>query len=384
MSSSLRDQRLKTIDMISSINNDLRAKGHKVTLVIQRNSIRIRGTFPFSDGSKKRTYISSGLSADIKSAPIAEIRAIALLGAIKETGCVPNPLPWENKKLDKTGYPKVKCKDAILQLKEEFFGVNSRNKISRENTWTTMSYGLKLLDPDALCTTDYLASVIQNGTIDPDTGDVRENQKLKLKTYYKRLGKLIGLPDINSLDKIEVAYEPKKRDIPNHSELLEFALEVRNHPRYGWLSCCMILYGCRPSEALSLFPSDNGTAKVLTIKKKKGLPVRRTAMALPPEYVEKLNMLEITRPLEFINPIDFNPKRSKQITDQWGRWIKKVKPALQLYDLRHSWATRSIVEGVPTGLAAKSMGTSIKMFGDTYLETLDDNAISNYLKNRKK
>ena len=83
MSSSLKNQRLKTIEMISSINKDLRAKGHRATLEITNNQIRIRGTFPFQNGVKKRTYISTGLTADPKSPPLAEIRCIALLTAIK-------------------------------------------------------------------------------------------------------------------------------------------------------------------------------------------------------------------------------------------------------------------------------------------------------------
>ena len=115
--------------MISSINKDLRSKGHAVTLEILKDGIFIRGTFPVGDGTKKRKRISTGIKADPKSAPLAEIRAISLLTAIKETGSIPDPLPWENKKVDKSGYPKIKVKDAILQLKEEFFGLDTKNPI---------------------------------------------------------------------------------------------------------------------------------------------------------------------------------------------------------------------------------------------------------------
>ena len=381
MSSSLKNQRLKTVEMITSINKDLRAKGHKLTLEILKEGIWMRGTFPFKNGIKKRTYISTGLKADPKSAPLAEIRSIALLTAIKETGSVPDPLPWENKKVDKSGYPKILVKDAILQLKEDFFGVDTKNPISRNNTWKTMEYGLLKLNPDAYLTTDYLASMIIEGSKNPE-GSTMDNTKKKLKQYYKRLGNLAGLPDIKNLDKIEVVYETAPRVTTDLGDLLELTEEAINHPRYGWLTCCMIIYGCRPSETLSLIPKENGSAKVLTIKKKKGLPTWRTTMALPHDYPKKLNLFEINRPLSFNKPEDFDPVASKKITDQWGRWIKKLRPELTLYDLRHSWARRSIIEGVPSGLASRCLGHSITIFEKTYLETTDEKDIDDYI-NRK-
>ena len=378
MSSSLKNQRLKTIEMISSINKDLRAKGHRATLEITHNQIRIRGTFPFQNGVKKRTYISTGLTADPKSPPLAEIRCIALLTAIKETGSVPDPLPWENKKVDKSGYPKILVKDAILQLKEEFFGVATKNPISRNNSWKTMQYGFEKLNPDAYLTSDYLASMIIEGSKNQD-GITMDNTKKKLKQYYKRLGNLVGLPDINTLDKIEVVYEPPVRNAPDMKDLLDLAVETISHDRYGWLTACMIIYGCRPSETFSLIPNPNGTAKVLTIKKKKGLPTWRTTMAIPRDFPEKLNLFQISRPIEFKNPSDFDPVASKKVTDQWGRWIKKYDPELQLYDLRHSWARRSIIEGVPSGLASKCLGHSITVFEKTYLSTTSEKDVVDYL-----
>jgi len=381
MSASPRNQRLKTIEMISSINKDLRSKGHKVTLEIRREMVWIRGTFPVGDGTKKRKSISTGLKADPKSAPLAEIRSIALLTAIKETGSIPDPLPWENKKIDKSGYPRILVKDAILQLKEEFFGVDTKNPISRNNTWKTMEYGLSKLQPDAYLTSDYLASMIIEGSKNAD-GITMDNTKKKLKQYYKRLGNLVGLPDIKIIDKIEVVYEPPTRNAPDMKDLLDLAVMALSHDRYGWLTACMIVYGCRPSETLSLFPNANGTAKVLTIKKKKGLPTWRTTMAIPKDFPEKLNLIDqISRPIEFKNPEDFDPVESKKITDQWGRWIKKYDPELQLYDLRHSWARRSIIQGVPSGLAAKCLGHSISVFEKTYLSTTTEKDMVDYQSN---
>ena len=82
-----------------------------------------------------------------------------------------------------------------------------------------MQYGFEKLNPDAYLTSDYLASVIIEGSKNQD-GITMDNTKKKLKQYYKRLGNLVGLPDIKSLDKIEVVYEPPIRNAPDMKDLL--------------------------------------------------------------------------------------------------------------------------------------------------------------------
>ena len=373
--SSLQNWSLKTKELIDITNKDLRGRGHKASLEMFRGTIYIRGTFP----ERGRIKLDSGVKATVKGVALAETRLLDLLTAVKNTGSIPTPLPWENKILTKTGYPKVKVRDAIGLLKKEFFDVETSNSKSRLNTWTTMEYGLNKLDPGAYVTTDYLIAQIINKSKDPITGVTRANQKLKLKQYYKRLGKLIRLPDIDNIDKIEVVYEPKKRDIPDHGDLLDCAVMLLPHPKYGWITAATIIYGCRPSEVFSLFPNNNGTAKVFTIKKKKGLSTIRTAMALPKDYVDKLHLYEISRPIEFKYPKDFDPKTTKYLTDSWGSWLDKKYPGLNLYDLRHSWAKRSITASVPTGLAAKCLGHSVSIFEKTYLSTIDEKDVADYI-----
>ena len=380
-SSSLEDQRKKTKELIDVTNKDLRYRGHKATLAIHQEGIYIRGTFPTEEGNKRR-YIPTGLAISTKSVATAETRVLTLLSAIKTNGRIPDPLPWEAKKIDSKGYPKVKAIDAIAILKDQFFSVETTNPKSRLSTWKTMEYGLNKLDPGAYVTTDYLIAQIIDKSKDPKTGITRANQKLKLKQYFKRLGVVIGLPDINKINEIETPYEPKKRDIPitDPQELLDLAVKLIPHEKYGWLTAAMIIYGCRPSETFSLIPKPGGIASVFTIKKKKGLPTVRTAMALPTDFPEKLNMFEISRPLDFRRPEDFDPIATKKITDTWAEWLNKKVPGLNLYDLRHSWAKKSIREKVPTGLAAKCMGHSISMFEKTYLRTLDEEDVAAYAK----
>ena len=366
-------------ELIDVTNRDLRYRGHKASLCMVKDAILIRGTFPLEDGTKARKRITTGLKASTKSIPIAENRLLDLLTEINKIGSLPETLPWEVKTEVKKGYPKIKARDAIELLKNDFFNVKTTNPKSRFKTWEVIQNCLNKLDSGAFVTTDYLMAVVEKYAIDPETGAERSNFRLKLHQYFKRLGTLIELPDIEKIDGVKGEYKPKKRTIPPQEDLLLLAVQVRNHQEYGWLTAAMIVYGCRPSEALSLIPNRNGTASCLSIKQKKGLPDRRTAMALPKGYEEKLDLYNISRSVEFLEPEDFDPIEAKSFTNRWGKWLKRQSPDLQLYDLRHSWAKRSIREGVPSGLAAKALGHSISVFEETYLSTMDEIDIASFV-----
>ena len=380
--SSSEDWSLRTKELIDVTNKDLRARGHKASLEIFRKNIYIRGTFP----ERGRIKINTSIPASVKGVSLAETRLIDLLAAVKNTGAIPDPLPWENKQISSTGYPKVKVRDAIAKLKQQFFSTKTPNEESRQNTWNTMNYGLKKLDPGAYITTDYLLAQVAAKSFNTKTGEFSPNMKLKLKQYYKRLAETVNLPDVNKFKDIETPYEPEERVIPWELEdgILDFAEEIRNHPRYGWLTCCMIFYGCRPSESFFLMPKETGSATTYTIKQKKKLPKKRPAMILPDEihYIKKLNLLDINRPLTFETAADFSPNASKTICDAWLKWIVKLIPGIELYDLRHFWARRSIRQGVTTSLAVKTMGTSYRIFENTYLKTMGEEDVEDFLKRR--
>ena len=208
--SSSEDWSLRTKELIDVTNKDLRARGHKASLEIFRKNIYIRGTFP----ERGRIKINTSIPATVKGVSLAETRLIDLLAAVKNTGAIPDPLPWANKEISSTGYPKVKVRDAIAQLKKQFFSTKTPNEESRQNTWNTMNYGLQKLDPGAYVTTDYLLAQVVDKSFNTKTGEFSPNMKLKLKQYYKRLAKTVNLPDINKFDDIETPYEPEERIIP--------------------------------------------------------------------------------------------------------------------------------------------------------------------------
>ncbi|MCX5937550.1 MAG: hypothetical protein NTW02_04945 [Cyanobium sp. LacPavin_0920_WC12_MAG_62_9] len=183
---------------------------------------------------------------------------------------------------------------------------------------------------------------------------------------FKRLGKLAGIVALDELDAIRTPYEPGERNLPKQEELLELLDRTRGHQKYGWITAALVIYGCRPSEVFSLQPAADGTAKVLSVKRKGKLPSWRTALALPPEWAKKFGVMDISKPWYITSPSQYDSAEARRITQAWGCWLKAQAQGQQLYNLRHAWAVRSIHQGISASLAAKTMGQSLAVHHDTY------------------
>ena len=84
--------KLSTLDLI---NNQLKDEGKKFTLVAYRNKYQIRGTFRFSNGKKKRAYISLDVPAEELSLREAKKRCDMIFYRYEDLGFIPDVLPFE-------------------------------------------------------------------------------------------------------------------------------------------------------------------------------------------------------------------------------------------------------------------------------------------------
>ena len=117
----------------------------------------------------------------------------------------------------------------------------------------------------------------------------------------------------------------------------------------------------------SLRPADDGTAQVLTIKRKGKLPIWRTALALPVAACRGARQV----PWDVTAPAKYDSATAKLYCDRWQGWIRRRVPGFQLYDLRHAWAIRSISKLPSTSIAAKCMGHDIAVHHRTYHRWID-------------
>lgn len=76
-------------------------------------------------------------------------------------------------------------------------------------------------------------------------------------------------------------------------------------------------------------------------------------------------------PWDVASPTQYDSITAKLYTDRWMGWLRRQHPTLQLYDLRHAWAIRSISKIPSTSIAAKCMGHDIAVHHRTYHRWLD-------------
>ncbi len=137
-----------------------------------------------------------------------------------------------------------------------------------------------------------------------------------------------------------------EKDIPSDEELLAIWSSIKD-PRWKWVHGMSLAFGTRPSELLSIEFEDD-VINLMTYKTK-GKPYSREAWALPEEWIEELNLREMHKPT--CNRLNV----ARQYSDYMERNNLKHWP---LYNLRHAYAIRSLVQGIEISTAARLMGHS--------------------------
>ena len=246
-------------------------------------------------------------------------------------------------------------------------------------TWERLKAEVDRLPPAATLTMDLMVAVGEQ----QEPGSRTRQEFLKVA---KRVAKLVGIEGTERLDELKTPYIPSVRDVPSEEELADFLSEIDPTSPWAWPTWALVTYGCRPSETFSLVANGDGTASVLTVKRKGRPPEWRTALALPVSLRKEplvddmrggdLILLDMgaqgrSVPWDVKSPTEYDSATAKLYTDRWAGWLRRQHPTLQLYDLRHAWAIRSISKLPSTSLAAKCMGHKLSVHHDTYHRWLD-------------
>jgi len=319
---------------------------------------------------RKQRRINIGVPAVAGQLLSAESRVIHLAEEIARCGILPDQLPWasEISKSSVSVPTSFTIQQAIDALRADFWASKVRTSAA-ERSWDRIDCELKRLPAQATITVDLLAAIAA-------TTRAGSPSRVEACKVYKRLAKLAGLSDLDKLDTIRTPYEPAEREVPSDAEIIELLERTRNHKKYGWLTSALVTYGCRPSETVSLQPADDGTARVLTIKRKGKLPTWRTGLALQPEWVKQFEVDRVAKPWAVDAPAQYASDEARRLVQSWQAWLKAQAPGWQLYDLRHAWAVRSIRRGINASMAAKTMGHSLAVHHSTYNRWLEQRDVA--------
>ena len=351
------------IAALDQATSSLKKRGIKGRLIEHNGSLYWRGTFTDPTGERKDRRIHLGVPAQPGMVIQAESRVVDLIAAIERLGSLPNPLPWVSgsRKSSASLSPKaMTVAEAVTLLEADYWRKRDERTTAAERTWQRLKLETDRLPQQATLTVPLLQSVAEATKAGSRT-------RLEACKVFKRLGRVAKLDGVEVLDKSRTSYSPQERQPPSDEELLELVQNLPPNHHWSWPTWALVTYGCRPAEAFSLRPDADGTAQVLSVKQKRRRPVERTALALP---VGDVAEPKDNRSWRYNSPSEYDSFEAKRLTGAWGKWLAARSGGMQLYDLRHAWALRSIRRNINPSLAAETMGHSLEVHNNTYHRAL--------------
>ncbi|MBK1989445.1 integrase [Sphaerospermopsis aphanizomenoides BCCUSP55] len=372
---------------LKAINGRLRAARVSVYVRKSGNSLQLRTTLPIKpgdidkNGSGTKQYdISLGIPFNFDGLNTAEEEANELGKLIAR-----KQFQWTDKYLGKTR-KKLQSKtisDLIADFEQNYFQTRKRT-LKSENTFSSYFYiAQKHLPKDKSAINANFIEAVQTCS----SSDSVKNELIKV---IRVLCKCSGLevPELSNL-KIK-ATAKRKRDIPTDAEIeqeyLKFENYAINRPSklttredrnnwklWRWVYGMLATYGLRPIEIfvnpdLNWWLSPENTMNTWRVNEecKTG---ERESLPLYPRWVEEFNLKMDTEAIELLKAKIKDKVTSREINSArhgTDRWFRFVEIPFQPYDLRHAWAIRAHLMGIPIKAAADNLGHSVNMHTSIY------------------
>ncbi|MBK1989447.1 site-specific integrase [Sphaerospermopsis aphanizomenoides BCCUSP55] len=381
---------------IAEVKARLKAGKVKVGLVVAKDSIQLQASLPIKPGDTDRTgigykqyKISLGIPASLDGVKTAEEEAQELGKLIAR-----RQFEWTDKYLGKLAKVKDRVKNVGEILEEFKFAYFKTHKLTEKSQHTFFYYQdylKRYVGLDTVLTQESIDSVIANLQ--------NEHAKQNAIKTLKVLRNTLNLTTF-TLENIKIKKpQSQVRDIPSDEDVVNLYHNFYNYSvsrkgtirrdfleswkMWQWVYGMLATYGLRPREVfvnpdinwwLSSENTDN-TWKVAP-ETKTGY---REALPLHPDWVE---LFDLKNP-EFLELLKIQVNGKTSFTDintirvNCSSWFRRVNIPFTPYDLRHAWAIRAHIMGVPIKAAADNLGHSVEIHTEVYQKWFS-------LENRKK
>lgn len=155
------------------------------------------------------------------------------------------------------------------------------------------------------------------------------------------------------------------RELPSDEQIVEIYDGLKN-PHWQYVYGMMATYGLRNHEVFFCdTPRDSHgqptNAEIIVHETTK--TGRHEVWPFYPDWVERFNLTKGTLPQ--INT-DLSTTTLQRVGQQVTTQFRRYKIPFSPYDLRHAWAVRTILMGLPDAVAARMMGHSVQVHNRTY------------------
>jgi integrase len=364
---------------LKDANARLKADKSKVSILRIGNSLHLQATLPLKPGDidkngkgTKQYKISLGIPANLHGLKTAteESYELAKLIARKQ-------FKWDEKYLNKKQDKTDKTFGELFDSYENIYFSDRQKNIKSETTFKNYTVVLKQFNRDMLATPENIQK--QFDAICNNKGHWKHRTAIAVNLFCKTF-------DIPLMLKFRKP-QTKERNIPSDLDIETTFLEWEKYANsrrnkreeqadnwlvFRWFYGMMATYGCRPHELISSpdfkhwLSSENIdlTWKVHEVCK----TGNRQVIPLHEKWIE---LFELRNP-EIINLVEIyiNGKcdlRSREtLVRLMSDWFLKTKLGFRPYDLRHAWAIRAHILGIPIKAAADNLGHSVEQHTSTY------------------
>ncbi len=369
---------------LEKVNQRFKSAKTKVTIRESNGSLQLRATLPIKPGdidkkgtAKKQYNISLNLPANLDGLKTAEEEAYELGKLIARKTFV-----WNHKYLGREARNKdyKTIGELLNKFESEYFQTHQRTTKSEHTFYYYFTRTKRYTNSQDVAIAQNLIGAIEK--IDKEWA--RYNAARAISAFCATFKIEIDLSKYSKMP------EHNSRKIPTDAEIstgfIKFADYLNTRGKqvnqnvkdswqlWRWIYGMLAVYGLRPRE-LFINPNvdwwlskDNAdmTWKVdrdCKTGEREALPLYKQWIAdfdlKNPKYSEML--------IDAVNKKDKkNHAQITALTQRVSWWFRKIELDFKPYDLRHAWAIRAHILGIPIKAAADNLGHSVQVHTQTY------------------
>ncbi|MEA5573081.1 site-specific integrase [Calothrix sp. UHCC 0171] len=378
----------KLLQEVEKVNLRLKSAKTKVTIRESNGSLQLRATLPIKPGDKdtngtgrKQYNLSLNIPASLDGLKTAEEEAYELGKLIARKTFEWNDKYLGNEAIKKDFQLNLKTIGELLEkFEEEYFKTHQRTVKSEHTFFYYFSRTKRYTNLQDLATAENLINSITK----IDKAWARYNAARAISAFCVTFKIEV---DLSTYSKIP---ENNSRKIPSDTEIsagiIKFE-EYLNHrgnqvnedvknswQLWRWTYGMLAVFGLRPRELFINPDIDwwlNSENIDLTWKVDKDCKTgERQALPLYKQWIEEFD-LRNPKYLEMLAVAISKKDKNKHaeitaLTQRVSWWFRKIGLDFKPYDLRHAWAIRAHILGIPIKAAADNLGHSVQVHTQTY------------------